>query len=185
VCVCVCVCVCARARKALDVEGIFRVSPKSFELDRIKSHFDNSTHLSCWLALVLLLLLLFQSLTLTMTGEIEMDPSKLNNAHVVCGLLKLYLRELPEPVVPFRFYPMFIEAAIQAENGEDIDVASIVNLLPQDNKVLFKRLALFLAKVAAHSDKNKVPCLALALHHTCCSTLDSYERALSGGRCRL
>jgi hypothetical protein len=55
-----------------------------------------------------------------------------------------------------KLYPLFIEAAVQSENEEDIDVLSLVNILPQDNKVLFKRLILFLAKVAAHSDQNKV-----------------------------
>jgi hypothetical protein len=53
---------------ALGVEGIFRVSPKSFELERMKEHFDNS--------------------------EADVDPSKFTSAHVVCGLLKLYLREV-------------------------------------------------------------------------------------------
>lgn len=37
------------------------------------------------------------------------DP-EWSDVHVVAGALKLFLRELPEPLVPYRFFEPFIEA---------------------------------------------------------------------------
>lgn len=38
------------------------------------------------------------------------DFSSTEDVHTVASLLKLYLRELPEPVVPFVFYESYKEA---------------------------------------------------------------------------
>lgn len=38
------------------------------------------------------------------------DFSSMEDVHTVASLLKLYLRELPEPVVPFLFYESYKEA---------------------------------------------------------------------------
>lgn len=38
------------------------------------------------------------------------DFSSSEDVHTVASLLKLYLRELPEPVVPFVFYQSYEEA---------------------------------------------------------------------------
>ena len=38
------------------------------------------------------------------------DFSTSEDVHTVASLLKLYLRELPEPVVPFTFYESYKEA---------------------------------------------------------------------------
>lgn len=43
------------------------------------------------------------------------DPSQINlsshNVHCVAGVLKKYLRELPNPVIPVEMYQPFIQAA--------------------------------------------------------------------------
>ena len=66
------------------VEGIFRISGNQKQITAIRSRFDKG---QC------------------------VDFSKETNCdiHVVCGLLKLYLRELPDPLIPFSFFDPIIE----------------------------------------------------------------------------
>lgn len=46
--------------------------------------------------------------------SIDPDFSGVTDPHLVCAVLKQYLRELPEPVVAFRFYEDFLEVARNA-----------------------------------------------------------------------
>lgn len=43
--------------------------------------------------------------------EINLDSEEWSDINIVTGCLKLYLRELPDPLVPFRLYKPFIDAA--------------------------------------------------------------------------
>lgn len=45
------------------------------------------------------------------------DFSSAEDVHTVASLLKLYLRELPQPVVPFLFYSSYKEALEGAEHA--------------------------------------------------------------------
>jgi hypothetical protein len=39
------------------------------------------------------------------------DLHTVPDPHVVANLLKLFLRELPQPLIPFQLYPHFLEAS--------------------------------------------------------------------------
>jgi len=41
------------------------------------------------------------------------DFSKCVDPHVITGLLKLYIRELPEPLIPFSLFPQVIALNLQ------------------------------------------------------------------------
>lgn len=61
--------------------------------------------------------------------------------HDLTGLVKLFLRELPNPLIPFDFYHAFIEA----NNLEDYDerlfsIRDLIWRLPQANFYLLRRL---------------------------------------------
>ena len=43
--------------------------------------------------------------------KIDLDAPEWSDVNIVTGCLKLYLRELPDPLIPFRLYKPFIEAA--------------------------------------------------------------------------
>lgn len=74
-----CACVCADLRLStadgLDHEGIFRLSGSAAKISQMKAQIDS--------------------------GEM-VTFERSTNIHDVCGLLKQYLRELPEVVVVFR-----------------------------------------------------------------------------------
>ncbi|CAO2637956.1 Rho GTPase-activating protein 22 [Lemmus lemmus] len=87
------------------------------------------------------------------------------DVHTVASLLKLYLRELPEPVIPFARYEDFLSCAqlLTKDEGEGtLELAKQVSNLPQANYNLLRYICRFLDEVQAHSDVNKMSVQNLA-----------------------
>ncbi|XP_021499140.1 rho GTPase-activating protein 22 isoform X3 [Meriones unguiculatus] len=87
------------------------------------------------------------------------------DVHTVASLLKLYLRELPEPVIPFARYEDFLSCAqlLTKDEGEGtLELAKQVSNLPQANYNLLRYICKFLDEVQAHSDVNKMSVQNLA-----------------------
>jgi len=94
------------------------------------------------------------------TGQIQ----QCDDIHAVAGLLKLYLRTLPDPLLTFRFYDTFI--AVQKNSDFDYrmtNLRKLVNALPKSHKNLLCRLFRFLLRVAAFSEENKMSIQNLAI----------------------
>uniref|UniRef100_A0A8B9LI60 Rho GTPase activating protein 22 n=1 Tax=Astyanax mexicanus TaxID=7994 RepID=A0A8B9LI60_ASTMX len=86
------------------------------------------------------------------------------DVHTVASLLKLYLRELPEPVIPFNKYEDFLTCAqllLKDEEGLS-ELAQQVKTLPQANYNLLKYICKFLDEVQSHSSENKMSVQNLA-----------------------
>ncbi|XP_048195176.1 rho GTPase-activating protein 22 isoform X2 [Perognathus longimembris pacificus] len=87
------------------------------------------------------------------------------DVHTVASLLKLYLRELPEPVIPFARYEDFLSCAqlLTKDEGEGtLELAKQVSNLPQANYNLLRYICKFLDEVQAHSNINKMSVQNLA-----------------------
>lgn len=41
--------------------------------------------------------------------DLDLDHSQWEDIHVITGALKMFFRELPEPLFPFRFFQQFVE----------------------------------------------------------------------------
>eukprot|EP01087_Luapelamoeba_hula_P013818 TRINITY_DN3983_c1_g1_i2.p1 TRINITY_DN3983_c1_g1~~TRINITY_DN3983_c1_g1_i2.p1 ORF type:complete len:370 (+),score=79.62 TRINITY_DN3983_c1_g1_i2:116-1225(+) len=81
----------------------------------------------------------------------ETDP------HMLSALLKLYLRELPEPILTFDLYPSFITAAqIKDWNEKEARLMEIFEEVPGVNVDLFNYMCNFFAAVLQHSAYNGV-----------------------------
>ncbi|XP_078697709.1 uncharacterized protein LOC144925548 isoform X2 [Branchiostoma floridae x Branchiostoma belcheri] len=87
--------------RGLCTEGIYRISPVKSQVDALRAAYDH--------------------------GEVvdlqDHDP------HTVAGLLKTYLRELPDPVLTMELLPGFEDASALA--GEDDRVAALIQMLYQ------------------------------------------------------
>uniref|UniRef100_A0A8C8SI56 Rho-GAP domain-containing protein n=1 Tax=Pelusios castaneus TaxID=367368 RepID=A0A8C8SI56_9SAUR len=84
------------------------------------------------------------------------------DVHVVCGVLKDFLRGLREPLVTFRLHPAFLQAAdIPDEAASQAALAHLVNELPQANRDTLAFLMLHLLRVT-HSPECKMDRLNLA-----------------------
>ncbi|SCV68009.1 BQ2448_130 [Microbotryum intermedium] len=95
------------------------------------------------------------------------DPSSLlskTDVHNVSGLLKLFLRELPEPLIPHDLYEPFISAnAIEDYDERLYAIRDLVWRLPQPNFHLLRRLSEHLDKVTDHEEANSMHAANLSI----------------------
>ncbi|XP_016134156.1 rho GTPase-activating protein 24 isoform X2 [Sinocyclocheilus grahami] len=87
------------------------------------------------------------------------------DVHTVASLLKLYLRELPEPLVPFSRYEEFLVCGkrISSDREKGLqDLRSLIYELPVANFNLLKYICQFLNDVQSYSNVNKMSIQNLA-----------------------
>ncbi|KAM8827709.1 rho GTPase-activating protein 24 isoform 2-T2 [Spinachia spinachia] len=87
------------------------------------------------------------------------------DVHTVASLLKLYLRELPEPVVPFHKYDDFLACTKLLGKDDEMglkELQQLVNNLPPVNINLLKYICRFLDEVQSYSGVNKMSVQNLA-----------------------
>ncbi|KAK2837681.1 hypothetical protein Q5P01_014893 [Channa striata] len=116
----------------LNEEGIFRLPGQDNAVKQFRDAFD--------------------------AGERPSFPSD-TDVHTVASLLKLYLRELPEPVVPWTQYQDFLDCtnmmdSSRTEGWEKLEKQ--ISLLPRINYNLLSYVCRFLFEVQQHSSVNKM-----------------------------
>uniref|UniRef100_A0A3Q3B3L1 Rho GTPase-activating protein 24 n=1 Tax=Kryptolebias marmoratus TaxID=37003 RepID=A0A3Q3B3L1_KRYMA len=87
------------------------------------------------------------------------------DVHTVASLLKLYLRELPEPVIPFQKYEEFLACAKLLSKDDEMgmkELKRLVESLPPVNFNLLKYICRFLDEVQSYSGVNKMSVQNLA-----------------------
>ncbi|KAL6050144.1 Protein fam13b [Balamuthia mandrillaris] len=120
----------------LDEEGIFRKSAPTEETKHYRNLLADGEQVELWYL----------------------------ESEVVCDLLKLYLRELPDPLLTFELYDCFLAQCQCAKQANaKLDLRKSIQLLPAVNKALLKRLVFCLRKVKLHSDKNRMNASNLGL----------------------
>eukprot|EP01119_Soliformovum_irregulare_P015570 TRINITY_DN4392_c0_g1_i1.p3 TRINITY_DN4392_c0_g1~~TRINITY_DN4392_c0_g1_i1.p3 ORF type:complete len:241 (+),score=79.96 TRINITY_DN4392_c0_g1_i1:813-1535(+) len=90
--------------------------------------------------------------------EYEKETAKNQiNIHVVSGALKLYLRELTTPLIPFRLYDSFMRTQTPKDAQVQFSLlrAAIWNL-PEMNKWALEILMRHLLAISKNSDENKM-----------------------------
>ncbi|XP_061175080.1 rho GTPase-activating protein 24-like isoform X1 [Saccostrea echinata] len=137
-------CVNFLTENGLEVEGIFRLPGRNLLIKDLKERFDSAERV--------------------IFDDDEVD------VHTVASLLKLYLRELPQSVIPAEYYQKFMNIALrfqgsQSNDGKQKAIDDLrVSLtdLPEDNFNVLSFLCKFLALVGKHSDVNKMTVLNIA-----------------------
>jgi len=86
------------------------------------------------------------------------EEVKLTDVHDAAGVLKQYLRKLPEPLIPFSHYADFIRVGTlslkdPSRNGK---LRELMTKLPKVNLALLTYLMRFLKEVSKNSDVNKM-----------------------------
>ncbi|OTF69921.1 RhoGAP-like protein [Euroglyphus maynei] len=112
-------------------------------------------------------------------GRLESLTEMKNDAPAVVSTLKSYLRELPEPLLTFRLYPDWVEAAKESDPNERLkSIWTICTKLPEANRDNLCYLMKFLHELTKYSELNKMSSqnLAIALGPSLLwSEGDSYE----------
>ncbi|XP_075466295.1 unconventional myosin-IXb-like [Ascaphus truei] len=96
------------------------------------------------------------------------DPSsvKLDNypIHAITGILKQWLRELPEPLMTFAQYNEFLQAVELPGKQEQLcAIYKVLGQLPQAHYNTLERLIFHLVKVAVMEDANRMSPNSLAI----------------------
>lgn len=125
------------ANGAINEEGLFRVPGQMTIIENLKKEYDTRG-----------------------TGTLD----GITDVASVAGLLKLYLRELPEPLLVFRFYSTFVKIAKNPEAESRLrNLRILVNGLPEANKATVFYLLQFLSKVVANEKVNRMSAANLAM----------------------
>lgn len=84
-------------------------------------------------------------------------PDKYADPHVIAGVLKKYLRSLPDPLLTFEFYSDFVAAAQkQNETQRKAAILNIINQLPKENYNNLRYLTKFLSYLSEKNQENKM-----------------------------
>ena len=92
------------------VDGIYRLSGISSNIQRLRVAFDEDR-----------------------VPDLSEDRLVLQDIHSVSSLLKMYFRELPNPVCTFHLYEKFVEAARSADDVRLPRLRDVVAQLPPPN----------------------------------------------------
>lgn len=119
----------ALIQSSLDLEGLFRISASAREMEDIRARIDS--------------------------GQSVQYSSY--NGHAVGGVLKLWLRSLPEPLMTYALFNDF-NGAVKGRSIDDAvrSVSAAIAKLPKVNRMCLHRLVTFLALVDRHSANNKM-----------------------------
>ncbi|XP_059969903.1 rho GTPase-activating protein 9 isoform X2 [Mesoplodon densirostris] len=90
-------------------------------------------------------------------GRLDLDSAEWDDIHVITGALKLFLRELPQPLVPPLLLPHFRAALALSESEQRLSqIQELISSMPKPNHDTLQYLLEHLCRVIAHSDKNRM-----------------------------
>ncbi|CAI2727146.1 unnamed protein product [Schistosoma spindalis] len=134
----------------LQSEGIFRVNGNSRTVEMLRTIVDENG--SYW--------------HLGEFSSIAGDLDRSVDVFSVASLLKLYLRELPEGLIPENTTALFLKIHSEYRSNQDVYLIQLENLvaqLPVVNYTLLKHLCQFLHRVSVYQSDNKMSIESLGI----------------------
>ncbi|XP_071536568.1 rho GTPase-activating protein 45-like isoform X5 [Panulirus ornatus] len=130
-------CVAEIDARGTKIKGIYRVSGVKSRVEKLCQAFENGAHL------------------VDLTDQ---------HPNVIANVLKLYLRQLPEPLLTFRLYPEFIRMAKECPTGgggeckrTTEELRELVRRLPRHHLSCLAVLMHHLNRVTAQATLNNMP----------------------------
>ncbi|XP_067237763.1 rho GTPase-activating protein 27 isoform X2 [Chanodichthys erythropterus] len=132
-------CIRSVEKRGLKIDGIYRVSGNLAVIQKLRYKADHEE-------------------------DLDLEDGQWEEIHVIAGALKLFLRELPEPLFPFSFFDRFIAAIQMSDYSQKVSyIRDLVRNLPLPNhdtmEVLFKHLR----KVIEHGEQNRMSVQSMAI----------------------
>ncbi|XP_055705552.1 SLIT-ROBO Rho GTPase-activating protein 1-like isoform X2 [Phlebotomus papatasi] len=123
----------------LHHQGIFRVSGSQVEISNFREGFERG-------------------------DDPLADTTDASDINSVCGVLKLYLRELREPLFPIIYFDHFVSLA-QLESKQEIvgGIRKFLQSLPRSVVIVIRYLFAFLNHLSEYSDENMMDAYNLAI----------------------
>ncbi|XP_041672206.1 rho GTPase-activating protein 15 isoform X2 [Cheilinus undulatus] len=124
-------CIKAVERRGLDIDGLYRVSGNLAVIQKLRYKADHE--------------------------ELDLEDGQWEDVHVITGALKLFFRELPEPLFPFSHFNDFITAIRIPDYNTKLDcMYELVKTLPPSNHDTMKLLFGHLRRVIQYGDDNRM-----------------------------
>ncbi|XP_052640995.1 rho GTPase-activating protein 27 isoform X2 [Harpia harpyja] len=132
-------CIQTVERRGLDIDGLYRVSGNLATIQKLRYKVEHDEHL-------------------------DLDDGRWEDIHVVTGALKLFFRELPEPLVPFSHFDKFIAAIkMQDPTRRGRCVRDLVFSLPPVHHDTMKVLFHHLCRVIEYKEENRMSVQSIAI----------------------
>ncbi|KAF2750093.1 RhoGAP-domain-containing protein [Sporormia fimetaria CBS 119925] len=124
--------------RGMDVEGIYRKSGGSSQVNQVRAGFEKS-------------------------NEYDISDGDLD-IHSVTSALKNYFRRLPIPLITFDVYDQFLEAGqIEDPDRKTKAMIAAINEIPRTHRDCLQFLVFHLSRVIQHSKENLMTALNLAV----------------------
>ncbi|XP_069826474.1 rho GTPase-activating protein 9 isoform X2 [Dendropsophus ebraccatus] len=125
-------CIDAVNEKGLDVDGIYRVSGNLSIIQKLRFVVDREE-------------------------KLDLNSPEWEDIHVITGAMKMFLRELPEPIIPFSFFDEFIAAVQIPDVDEKVQILQeLVRNLPEPNHDTLNYIICHLNRVREHCEMNRM-----------------------------
>ncbi|XP_068101973.1 rho GTPase-activating protein 15 isoform X2 [Hyperolius riggenbachi] len=132
-------CIEAVEKRGLNVDGLYRVSGNLSTIQKLRFIVNQEE-------------------------KLNLDDSQWEDIHVVTGALKMFFRELPEPLFPRRLFEQFVEAIrIQDRDLQLKTMRDLIKQLPLPNRDTMKVLFEHLKKVLISSSTNRMSTQSLGI----------------------
>ncbi|KAM4582323.1 rho GTPase-activating protein 9 isoform 2-T4 [Fundulus diaphanus] len=143
-------CTEAVEKRGLDADGIYRVSGNLAVIQKLRFLVDHER------ALTTDGRFMFPA-DLVQEEKLNLDESEWEDIHVVTGALKLFFRELPEPLVPYGFFTDIVETVKMTDHMDKVDrLKCLVLNMPPPNHDTLKFMCRHLRRVLERSNTNRM-----------------------------
>uniref|UniRef100_A0A8C1P5G5 Rho GTPase activating protein 9 n=1 Tax=Cyprinus carpio TaxID=7962 RepID=A0A8C1P5G5_CYPCA len=124
-------CTDAVERRGLETDGIYRVSGNLAVIQKLRFSVNHE--------------------------RLDLDDPQWEDIHVITGALKLFFRELPEPLVPYGFFHDVVETVKTSEYLDKVDRLKLLVLsMPPPNHHTLRHMIRHLRRVMERSDSNRM-----------------------------
>uniref|UniRef100_A0A1A8J910 Rho GTPase activating protein 27 n=2 Tax=Nothobranchius TaxID=28779 RepID=A0A1A8J910_NOTKU len=132
-------CIKTVERRGLDVDGIYRVNGNLAVIQKLRHKADHEE-------------------------QLDLEDGQWEEIHVVTGALKLFFRELPEPLFPFSSFEKFICAIQLPDYSLRVSyVKDLVRSLPLPNYDTMELLFKHLCRVVEYKESNRMSVQSVAI----------------------
>lgn len=143
-------CTEAVERRGLDTDGIYRVSGNLAVIQKLRFLVNHER------AVTTDGRYMFPA-ALVQEEKLNLDESEWEDIHVITGALKLFFRELPEPLVPYGFFTDIVETVKMSNYMDKVDrLKCLVLNMPPPNHDTLQFMCRHLRRVLEYSDTNRM-----------------------------
>ncbi|MGH0122498.1 UNVERIFIED_CONTAM: hypothetical protein FKN15_020206 [Acipenser sinensis] len=125
--------------KGLNVDGLYRVSGNLAVIQKLRFAINHDETL-------------------------DLKDSKWEDTHVITGALKMFFRELPEPLFTHNYFNDFVSAIKSQDYEQRVQsIKDIIKQLPKPNQDTMQALFKHLRKVIEHGEENRMNTQSVAI----------------------